>query len=94
MVVKKIECYVPYCDVCKQAHEGDYTVHYDTEAAALEDIQDHDWWVWEGHIWCLNCLPPCVCGHLFGEHDYGGSSCEDCPCKGYSPKPESKEANA
>ena len=94
MTVKKRTCYVVYCDVCDEHIEHDYTPHWDTEGEALSDATDGDWWVWEGHVWCPNCLPPCVyCGHLFGDHDYGEAPCVECSCPRYSPKPESKEVN-
>ena len=99
MTVKKQTCYTAHCDECDEVVENadGFTPHYNTEGEALSDVTDADWWVWEGHVWCPNCLPPCVCGHLFGEHDYGEAPCEpfgaDCSCQNYSPKPESKEVS-
>lgn len=84
MALQKTECLVAYCDGCGTPREHNYIPHYESETAALDDLQDGEWTVWEGKIWCENCSPPCVCGHLFGEHDYGHEPCQDCACKGYT----------
>lgn len=37
-MIKKIECYVPVCDICEKLADGDadFIIHYDTETEALE----------------------------------------------------------
>lgn len=85
MAIRTKVCYVAYCDGCGKTDEEDYIPHYDTEGEALEGLSDGDWFIWQGHIWCCSCVPYCRCGHLFGDHDYGGAACEDCSCEEYNP---------
>lgn len=94
MPLQKSECYTITCDVCGedlQAGDG-YIPHYPTENEARGEASEMDWVVWEEHYWCDRgtCLPNCVCGHLFGEHEYGEHPCQetDCTCQGFQPAKE------
>jgi hypothetical protein len=84
MGLEKTACLVARCDVCRTIQEHDYIPHYASESEAHEGLENDEWQMWEGHIWCYNCDPPCACGHGFGDHDFGEAPCQDCSCQGYA----------
>ncbi|KKL47290.1 hypothetical protein LCGC14_2336990, partial [marine sediment metagenome] len=72
MSFDKIQCVVVNCDVCGDDFEpGDYLVHYGREDDTLDMLETCGWNVDGNNVWCDHCLPPCICGHHFGSHDYG-----------------------
>jgi len=85
MPIKVTVCYLAECDECGNNFEHDYVPHFDNSAEAKEMVRDCEGVVYGDHVWCELHVPPCTCGHLFGEHDYGDGPCEDCPCDSYTP---------
>ena len=92
MAIDVTVCYVATCDICKEDFEDDYLPHFHSVTEAREHIETYDGAVFGDHVWCQDCIPPCSCGHLFGEHNHGDAPCEDCACEGYVPVPERSAA--
>jgi len=93
MPITTVVCYVATCDTCGNNFEGDYILHGATEQEIREHVETFNGAVFGDHVWCEDCTPPCTCGHLFGEHDYGDAPCEDCACEGYTPLPSRRRSN-
>lgn len=85
MPITTTVCYVATCDTCGDDFEGDYILHAETMTEIREHVETFDGAVFGNHVWCESHIPPCTCGHLFGEHDHGDSPCDECECGGYDP---------
>lgn len=88
MAIQTATCYWLVCDTCGDGMEnGDgTTIHYSSREEALGELADEDWTVWEDYQWCWreDCVPLCICGHRFNEHDDDGGPCFDEGCTGCS----------
>jgi len=90
-VITETRCYVASCDSCGAEPESadGYIPHF----ASPEEFEanEYEWTIWQDKTWCEDCgASVCMCGHLFGEHDYGEAPCENesaegCPCQAYAP---------
>ncbi len=84
--LREHKCYVIVCDVCKNTHEGDGAIpHFYSIAEAQEYMEmfDCEYQAYKGVMWCWGCSPTCLCGHMFGEHEFGDEPCEECECDGF-----------
>lgn len=50
-------CIEVHCTSCDEALGEDWTIHFDSLAAALAAIRDADWTVDDDEVLCLNCQP-------------------------------------
>ena len=90
-MITQTKCYVASCDTCGAEPESadGYIPHFANPQEFKAD--EYEWTIWQDKTWCEDCgASVCMCGHLFGEHDYGEAPCENesaegCPCQAYAP---------
>jgi len=95
--IRQETCYVAHCNTCGEEYEnGDGVIyHMPTPELAREEAENCDWRFWKDKCWCEFHVPPCRCGHLLGNHDYGESPCQECGCQEYDPvEPEGRKEEA
>ena len=77
MAFKRVSCVYAACDYCSDTADE---FHWTTEKDAKYIAEESGYRFWEGAQWCWDCNPLCICGHGFGNHDFGEDGCADDEC--------------
>lgn len=89
MIIKH-NCVTLECDECGlELENGDGVVlHYPSDNPRMDANAWYEWQTFGELDWHEDCVPACVCGDLFGEHDMGEQPCEvdDCKCLAFKPR--------
>lgn len=88
MSIVQRQCWFVVCDRCLNVQDDEFVQHFDRREDAKESLtsMDSEWETWKDAVWCVDCVPLCVCGCSSGEHDYGESPCENNDgCQEFSP---------